>query len=182
MFETYSIAFAVRKPTCGTGSDVTNNSIVVCQDIQRMDTSRIPKQALQYKRKWRRHIGRPRKRWRDQFHLEDQVTGNTPNPSWTWWWWWWWWCVSYCEVSVFVWTIWHSCFRNTRRYTWIPWVLTSLVKWQCRGDPTLELPWRGKLVVQALPHPRSIPYPLKKKAPPSSPGHPPFSLPLGPEH
>ena len=23
----------------------------------------------------------PRKRWRDQFHLEDQGTGNTPDPS-----------------------------------------------------------------------------------------------------
>ena len=58
-----------------------------------MDTNRIPKQALQYKPKWRRNIGRPRKRWRDQLHLEDQGTGNTPNPSGTWcWWWWWWWC------------------------------------------------------------------------------------------
>ena len=26
-------------------------------------------------------IGRPRKRWRDQLHFEDQGTGNTPNPS-----------------------------------------------------------------------------------------------------
>jgi hypothetical protein len=57
------------------------------QHIQRMETNRIPKQALQYKPKERRHIGRPRKRWRDQFHFEDQGTGNTPNPSWTWWWW-----------------------------------------------------------------------------------------------
>jgi hypothetical protein len=51
------------------------------QHIQRMDTNRIPKQALQYKPKGRRHIGRARKRWRDQLHLEDQETGNTPNPS-----------------------------------------------------------------------------------------------------
>ena len=42
-------------------------------------TNRIPKQALQYKPKGRGNIGRPRKRWRDQ--LEDQGTGNTPNPS-----------------------------------------------------------------------------------------------------
>jgi len=51
------------------------------QHIQRMDTNRIPKHALHYKPKCRRHIGRPRKRWRDQFHFEDQGTGNTPNPS-----------------------------------------------------------------------------------------------------
>ena len=51
------------------------------QHIQRMDTNRIPKQALQYKPKGRRHIGRPRRRWRDQFHFEDQGTGIKPNPS-----------------------------------------------------------------------------------------------------
>jgi len=28
-----------------------------------------------YKPKGRRNIGRPRKRWRDQLHLEDQGTG-----------------------------------------------------------------------------------------------------------
>ena len=39
------------------------------QHIQRMDTNRIRKQALKYKPKGRRHIGRPRKRWRDQFHF-----------------------------------------------------------------------------------------------------------------
>ena len=50
------------------------------QHVQRMDTNRLPKQALQYKPKGRRNIGRPRKRWRDQLHLEDQGTGNMPNP------------------------------------------------------------------------------------------------------
>ena len=49
--------------------------------VQRMDTDRLPKQALQYKPKGRRNIGRPRKRWRDQLHLEDQGTGNTHNLS-----------------------------------------------------------------------------------------------------
>jgi hypothetical protein len=34
-----------------------------------MDTNRITKQALQYKPKGRRNIGRPSKRWRDQLHL-----------------------------------------------------------------------------------------------------------------
>ena len=51
------------------------------QHVQRIDTNRIPKQALQYKPKGRRNIGRPRNKWREQFHFEDQGTGNTPNPS-----------------------------------------------------------------------------------------------------
>jgi hypothetical protein len=51
------------------------------QHVQRMDTNRLPKQAVQYKPKGRRNVGRPRKRWRDQLHVEDQGTGNTPNPS-----------------------------------------------------------------------------------------------------
>ena len=66
------------------------------QHVQRMDTNRIPKQALQYKPKGRRNVGRPRKIWRDQLRLEDQGTGNMPNPSRTWWWWWWWYCVIPC--------------------------------------------------------------------------------------
>jgi len=37
----------------------------------RIDTNRIPKQALQYKPKERKNIGRPRMRWRDQLHLQD---------------------------------------------------------------------------------------------------------------
>jgi len=59
------------------------------QHVQRMDTNRIPKHALQYRPKGRRNIGRPKKRWRDQLHFGDQGRGNTPNPSRTWWWWWW---------------------------------------------------------------------------------------------
>ena len=51
------------------------------QHVQRMDTNRQPKQALQYKPKGRRNVGRPRKRWNDQLHLEDQGTGNTPKLS-----------------------------------------------------------------------------------------------------
>jgi hypothetical protein len=45
------------------------------------NTNRIPKKALQYKSKGRRNRGLLGKRWRDQIHLEDQGTGNTPNPS-----------------------------------------------------------------------------------------------------
>ena len=55
------------------------------QHVQRMDKNRIAKQALRYKPKGRRNIGRPKKRWRDQPHLEVQGTGNTPNPSATRW-------------------------------------------------------------------------------------------------
>jgi hypothetical protein len=46
------------------------------QHIQRMGTNRIPKQELQYKPKGRRHIGRPRKRWRDQLHFVDTMNRN----------------------------------------------------------------------------------------------------------
>jgi hypothetical protein len=46
-----------------------------------MDKNRMPKQALQYKSKEARNLGRQRKRWRDQFHLEDQGTGIKPNTS-----------------------------------------------------------------------------------------------------
>ena len=41
------------------------------QHVQRMDTNILPKQALQYRPKGQRNTGRPRKRWRDQLHLED---------------------------------------------------------------------------------------------------------------
>jgi hypothetical protein len=51
------------------------------QHVQTTDTNRITKQAQQYRSKGRRNIGRPKKRWRDQLHFEDQGTGNTPNPS-----------------------------------------------------------------------------------------------------
>ena len=83
------------------------------QHVQRMDTNRLPKQALQYKPKGRRNVGRPRKRWRDQLHLEDQGIGNTPNSSWTWWWWWW--NVNIHRSSVeplvvsHVWNCWSVC-------------------------------------------------------------------------
>jgi len=51
------------------------------QHVQRVQTNRLSKQALQNKPKGRMNIGRSRKRWRDQLHFEDQGTGNTPNLS-----------------------------------------------------------------------------------------------------
>ena len=41
------------------------------QHAQRMDTNRLPRQALKYRPEGRRNIGRPKKRWRDQLHFED---------------------------------------------------------------------------------------------------------------
>ena len=41
------------------------------QHIHNMDTNRIPKQALRYRPKGPRNIGRPKKRWKDQLHFED---------------------------------------------------------------------------------------------------------------
>ena len=41
------------------------------QYVQRMDTNRMPRQALRYRPEGRRNVGRPKKRWRDQLHFED---------------------------------------------------------------------------------------------------------------
>jgi hypothetical protein len=40
------------------------------QHVERMHRDRLPKQALEYKPKGKRNIGRPRKRWKNQLHLE----------------------------------------------------------------------------------------------------------------
>jgi len=53
------------------------------QHVHRMDTNRLPKQALQYKPNGRRNI-------RDggtNFILRIKEQDNMPNPSGTWWWW-----------------------------------------------------------------------------------------------
>ena len=41
------------------------------QHVQRIDTNRLPRQALKYRPEGRRNIERPKKRWRDQLHFED---------------------------------------------------------------------------------------------------------------
>jgi len=51
------------------------------QHVQKMDTNRLPRQALRYRPNRQRDIGQPKKRWRDQLHFEDQGAGNMPNPS-----------------------------------------------------------------------------------------------------
>jgi hypothetical protein len=40
------------------------------QQVERMDTDRIPTQTLKYRPTGKRSIGCPRKRWKDQLHLE----------------------------------------------------------------------------------------------------------------
>jgi hypothetical protein len=40
------------------------------QYVERMDTDRIPKHVQKYGPKGKRSIGRPRKRWKNQLHLE----------------------------------------------------------------------------------------------------------------
>jgi hypothetical protein len=61
--------------------EIKQNQKKWLQHVQRMDTNRLPRQAVQYKPKGGRNIGRLGNRWRDQLHLEDQGTGNTSNPS-----------------------------------------------------------------------------------------------------
>jgi hypothetical protein len=43
--------------------------------------TRISKQTLQYEPKGKRIIGSPKKRWRDQLHLDGQGTGTVPDAS-----------------------------------------------------------------------------------------------------
>jgi hypothetical protein len=55
------------------------NVLIIAGKIKRKKVIHL--QALKYQPRGRRNIGRPRKRWRDQLHLDDQGTGNMPNPS-----------------------------------------------------------------------------------------------------
>ena len=45
------------------------------QHVQRMDTNRIPRQALKYRPEGRQNIGRPKKRWRDHSTLRIKEQG-----------------------------------------------------------------------------------------------------------
>jgi len=38
--------------------------------LDRVDTNRIPEQVLNYKPRGRKNIGQPKKRWKDELHLE----------------------------------------------------------------------------------------------------------------
>jgi hypothetical protein len=51
------------------------------QHFHRMDTNWIPKQALQYRLKGKRHIGRLRIRCREQLHFQGLGAGTTLHPS-----------------------------------------------------------------------------------------------------
>jgi hypothetical protein len=42
------------------------------QHVETMGIDRITKQALKYRTKGKRSIGRPRKRWKDQLHSRDK--------------------------------------------------------------------------------------------------------------
>jgi len=97
-----------------------------------MDTNRLPKQALRYKPKGRRNIGRPRKRWRDQLHLEDQGTGNTPNPSGTWWWW----CG--CTVISSMWQLLRCCYCMEPTVSFINMLFQS---WSIHSDSSVKFSW-----------------------------------------
>jgi len=46
------------------------------QHLERMDINKNLLQALKYKEKWRRNIGRRKNRWKDHFHLGGSGTGT----------------------------------------------------------------------------------------------------------
>jgi hypothetical protein len=54
---------------------ITEYRIRWSSHLQRMDNSRLPKQAVLYKPRGRRDMGRPRKRW-----TADVGTGDSPIP------------------------------------------------------------------------------------------------------
>jgi hypothetical protein len=50
--------------------EIKQNQRKWLQHVERMGTDRVHKQALRYRPKWKRSIGRPRRRRKDQLHLE----------------------------------------------------------------------------------------------------------------
>jgi hypothetical protein len=47
--------------------------------LQRTEHTRIPLQAYKYQLSRKRHIGRPRRRWRERETIPDAGTGDYPN-------------------------------------------------------------------------------------------------------
>ena len=112
------------------------------QHVQRMDTNRLPKQALQYKPKGRRNIGRPRKRRRDQLHLH-------PSGIWWWWWWWWWKFRSFSRINAVADSLFehslcckiHSHSYSAGRFQWprgLMFDLRPLACWNCGFESRLR--------------------------------------------
>jgi hypothetical protein len=50
--------------------EIKQYQVELLQHVGRMDTDRITRQALKYRPKRKRSTGRPRKRWKEQLHLE----------------------------------------------------------------------------------------------------------------
>jgi hypothetical protein len=64
---------SIRKKKWGTEHSKGNETVPakVVTTVQRVGTDRLSQQALRYRPEGRRNLGRPRKRWTDQIHLED---------------------------------------------------------------------------------------------------------------
>ena len=98
-------------------------------------------------------------------HLEEQGTGNTPKPSWTWWWWW---CMQYSCFLYYC--SWHPDERKPWRgclLSWLEciWVLAdrkgisqaispqpSASRFLCRGS---VIPW-NKFVTKSTKNKQDV--------------------------
>jgi hypothetical protein len=64
---------SIRKKKTGAQNivkEITQYQQKWLQQVKRMGTNRLPKQALRYRPEGRRNLGRPKNRWTDQIHLE----------------------------------------------------------------------------------------------------------------
>jgi hypothetical protein len=63
---------SIRKNTVAQNivKEITQYQQKWLQHVQRVGTDRLPQQALRYRPEGRRNLGRPKKRWTDQIHLE----------------------------------------------------------------------------------------------------------------